>query len=574
MNGEAALTLAESLLALGLPRTAASLLRALPQHGVAINRLRARAEQAGRHQPACPRLYALGVAGSVGLAFPVRAERGPPRSLGEAQALASAQALFAPARLPALTAVLPDALQLEGASAGLAVALAFVARYSGRAPSLPVFATAALDGDGRLQPVSQLTAKLTAAAAELQGEPGLVLLHPQDAARASAELPVRGVETLSEAVAALWPGPLPLDPTVLSFEALLAEAHASSTPTVALALLRGFDPAGLPEADRARYGVELGLALRHVGETAAASALHRQALQQLDAVGEVLGPVVRERIELEAWATMVDQFLVAELEPLLRERLARPFAQAHGRVRCRGLLAQVLSMAGDYGEAIALRRENLDEQQRSEEMRAELPRTLCHLLRDLARANDAAGFEGTAERLLALARLRGEGQQSRYDAWALIGGLVRLGRSVEALAWTRGQARLWQAAAPRAWAALLEGEAPIVEHPEVSTARALVRALRRAGDAVGAERLARRVATTGPGLVAWLAQLAQVEAALGDEVRREAVAGGALPRAGAALQRLYPPAASFHRRLIAMLVASERQADAEAIECELDAVYY
>ena len=84
---------------------------------------------------------------------------------------------------------------------------------------------------------------------------------------------------------------------------------------------------------------------------------------------------------------------------------------------------------------------------------------------------------------------------------AAVRGMVLLGRCEQALQWHGGTDFL---------------PARISEHPEVSTARFLVRALFETGDAAGAEDLARRIALdqTEP-MLCWLANLVRVEVLLG-----------------------------------------------------------
>ncbi|MCC6748370.1 MAG: hypothetical protein IT371_11975 [Deltaproteobacteria bacterium] len=560
--------LAQALLGLGTPSSAAALLRIHPGHGPALNRLRARADRLAAQASPKPGVHALGVVERAGIAVPLRADRGLPSLDAERAALALCRELLREPTLPSLALLLPEGVALVGASLGLPGALAFLARYVGREPRCPVFATAELGEAGTLLPVAGAREKLAAAHAELCGRDGLVLVHPANASEAPEGLAVRAVSTLAEAAALVFPDGLRVDPNLRSFDRVIDDARAQAQPEEAVARLRAFDARSLPAADRARYLFELGIQLRHAGDAAGAGELHRSSRALLGEVANVLGPVQLENLELEALATAIDQYAFVSLERELRARLAGRFELTHHRVRCRGMLAQVLSSLGSYREAIALRHENLRAQQESLAMRAELPRTRCHLLRDLARAGEHAAVEEQAALLLDDPHA-GEPYQVRYNDWALLFALVRLGRSAEALAWVRGARSPFRAPPGAATVALVDGTDPITHHPEVSTARVLIRALRREGASDRAGALAERLTShAGRPLVTWLAELGRLEGALGSDE----TASAPLAIHAHRLREAYSPAAAFHGQLVALLECP--CPPVPDIEDEIDAVYY
>lgn len=149
----------------------------------------------------------------------------------------------------------------------------------------------------------------------------------------------------------------------------------------------------------------------------------------------------------------------------------------------------------------------------------------------------------------------GDEAQERYNAAVMVRGLCALGRPAEALAWAR------------AHTALLDRRGPIDGHPEVTTARALARALRRAGEPREALSLVDRVRGGAPGFAGFCAALADLEGALAlADLGEHAAAAARRERARAALARAHPGAARHHAALC--------EAEGKALEREIDRCWY
>jgi hypothetical protein len=583
------LRLAAFFLDAGLARTARRFLLRYPNlKGRSLNTLRAMAKTRSGAPGITPGIFSLTLDRDIGLVVPLQARRGGQRQgecLDQEARLAQKRAFQAAVELVGgcspdricLELVIPDMMRLEGRSLGLPAALAFFARLTGRSPGLPVVAMGEVTPEGVVVAVEGARAKLDAAQAELDGAEGLVLAHSSDADQAPGGLEARPVGTVREAVGLVFgPGPWFVDPTLISLEALFAALRGETNHEQAIRLLEGHGAASLPLTDRARLLIERGRRLRHLGRTSEASQLHAEARALFDEAQQVLGRTDVEVFEMETLSTAVDEFDYKLLEPALRDRLEQPFATLHNQVRCRGMLAQVLASTRRAAEALELRLENLKVQHLSEAMSAEIPQTLCYITWTAACAGDRGAFDEAAHRLLAEAR-PGDVHQERYTGSALIRGLVRLGRDREALDWATGDLELWGHGVYQGVLDLLEGSDTIVSHPEVSTARALIRALRRTGSPDRALPLSARVtAPEDQPLVAWLAELANIEEGLtrwsmGDHAFAEIGVAEVIRR----LERLEPNAARFHAPLITALGRRPLDAGAiAAIEEELDWVYY
>jgi hypothetical protein len=372
------------------------------------------------------------------------------------------------------------------------------------------------------------------------------------------------VATVAEAIAAVFgERPLAPDAAVLRIDEVIERARRETDPDRAIALLEAIDAEALPEADRARHALELGTVYRHAGRSADAERLHRDAGGVIERARRVIGGEAAERYELEQRATDLDTFRLDEAIDALSERLRAPFLHGHNEVRCRGMLAQALGMGGDFARAVAVRRENVPLQAASEALRAVLPGTHCYVALDSARAGDGATFEAELLRTFETTA-PGDDHQWRYDCAAAVRGLVALGRGDEALAWAEGRVPLLGYRAPASLVELAGGRSPVDTHPEVSTLRALARALRLARRAGDVAALAARVPLpvgASVDLRAWLAELVRVEASL-------ALADGAalLAEARARLRLLHPPASAHHQDLFT--------ASGSALEAALDRVWY
>ncbi len=162
----------------------------------------------------------------------------------------------------------------------------------------------------------------------------------------------------------------------------------------------------------------------------------------------------------------------------------------------------------------------------------------------------------------------GDARQWAFSASAVVRALVLAGRDAEALAWARGERMLHGVLASGALVRLASRAeaAPIAGHPETSTARALVRAHGRLGDAASAARLAARVVRS-PGArgdhAAWLARLVALEAALWAPIEDRAAA---LADARAALADAHAAASAHHADLLSAAPAD--------LAAAIDRVFY
>jgi len=555
---EARLLLAEWLLEAGAGASARAVLGRL--RGGRANRLRLR----GGRTRLAPGVYALlaelgeGDAGG-GATIPLLPEPGRSRATAsDLRAACDLASSLARARLgletsPDFRFPFDEWLEASGPSIGLPAFRAFLAHLvPDRAPPGPVLATGRLDPEGRVHPVGHLPAKLSAARREAPR--ALLLVPDQDESRSFAGLAadVRAVRTVDEAVSLVFgDDPLQADPSLARVDLLIARASSHAEPEEALRLLGGLDPERLAPADRVQLHWELGRRLRHVGRTAEAAAQHLAAREHLLAQRGTVGAELAERYELEALSTSLSRHEVHAVIDALNARLRRPFLSVHNELRARGLLAFALGVAGDSRGALATREDNLPLHDLGSELAASRPFTLCYLAYDAARVGDVAAFERYAARLCQ-ETAPGDGKQWRYNAMALIRGLVALGRDDDALAWAEDRARYAGARSPASLCLLLTEEATAIEaHPEVGTVRGLVRALGRSGRLEDARRLSDRIPREGDGLIGWLRGLVHLE--LATQLFAAGWAGEAADQAAAArrqMARAEPAASVFHRPLI------------------------
>jgi hypothetical protein len=563
---ERRLALARWLLDAGAGRSARNVLGSL--RGAAANRLRLSAARVELR----PGMYALvALPDGVGAALPLRPSPGRSRAsdaaFRDACTLAHecARRLLGSGSLPALRFEFEEELAVFGPSIGLPAALAFVAHFApSRAPGRAVLATGRLLADGRVAPVGHLAAKGALAAAERGAD--TIVVPPGDDVLPGAI----AVGHFADAARAVF-GPAPLAPDVAlaPLDAVLHRARTAPDAAEGVAMLESLEPEALPAADRARLFFDLGTLKRNLGRSHEAARLHEQARALLDAERLVIGGEAAERFELECWATAIDQYRLDEAEAVLGARLRAPFLKLRNELRCRGMLAQALSMGGRYREALAVRRGNLPLHARSEALRKVLPATLCHLALDAARSGEADAFEQTVHELESATR-PGDEAQRRFNAAALVRGLVALGRHELALAWARDEARAFGWRAPASLVRAATGDASALEQPEVSAARALARALRRtarAGEAIALGEGALAAAEGLDDLYGWVARLVAFEIALAHADRGdEAGAVATLARAREALPALHPAATKHHGALL--------EATGVRLEIELDRAWY
>lgn len=520
--------------------------------GGRANRLRLRS----RGVRLAPGFYALVASEGGGLVLPLTVHPGrstaPDPRLRDACDLASevARRTLDVPELPSLHVPFEQWLAASGPSIGLPALLAFLAHFAPhRRPAVPVLATGRIDLDGRVQPVGHMPEKLAAAAAEV-GERLVLIPGAAEAEGARADLGPVAVRDVPTATARVFgPAPLAADPALCRLDRVIERSRQLPDPAEALERLRAFEGAALPPADRVRLQWEIGTRLRHLGRGAEAERHHATARAMLADTRGTLGAEAAERYELEHLSTMLSRHAVDQVVAALRERLEAPFLTAANELRARGLLAFALGVAGRNAEAVAARRENLPLHDASAALDATRAFTLCYLTLDSALAGDGAGFESFGRDLVA-ATAPGDARQWRYDAMVLVRGAVALGRRDEALAWAEGEGPLLGAPTPPDLLRLRREDGPVRAHPEVSTLRGLVRALRLRGDPVGARALASR-AVPGEGLLGWVSALAGLEAALAClDAGEEALAARLVEASRAELRRCDPTACAFHRGIL------------------------
>jgi hypothetical protein len=535
--------------------------------GAEANRIRIASRTARLH----PGIYCLVTLPdeSVGAVLPLRPSPGHPRSKDPAfrdacvTAYELARIILEERSLPMLRFELEEELAVFGPSIGLPAALSFLAFYApSRMPVRAVIATGALsiDGGGRVGEVGQIEAKQAIAKQErgAPGDPEPLLLLPSD------------VSTLEEARKRVFGAPpIRLDVTQSPLDVIIYRARTLALAPESIALLESVDRSALRPADRARVMFDLGTFHRNIGENRRAWALHEEARQLLVTERHVIGEEASERYDLECWATELDQYRLDEATRALRERLSRPFLKLRNELRCRGMFAQGLAMRGDFAEAVAVREENLKLHERSDALGKIRPVTLCLLVLDAGLARDEAKFDryGVA---LAAATKPGDEHQWRYNAAAIVRGLVALGRyesAVRFLCDEEGAERVFDCRAPQTLVLAANGTSTTITAPEISALRALVRALRRMGRAdEGARVGARSVSAAGepPELFGWMAGLLGLEVALAhQDAGKYEEAETRMREARALLERSHREATTFHARL--------RSADPEN---ELDRVWY
>lgn len=544
--------------------------------GAPANRLRLAADRASL-RPGVLALVAL--PDGRGLALPLVTSLGRPRAAdptfreacAAAHALAS-ELLDAPS-LPSLRFELEEELGLFGSSIGLGAALAYLAHFMpSRAPRRAVLATGRLLDGGRVAAVGHLPAKLAIAEAERGarmclfpgeaaglysneygepgGEVGPVLPGGETGRMYSGRLgetgpgrpdaapdsggvaytvgdPAQGgggaamervaVTTLAAAAErVLGPGPWRVDPGFSAVDDLLRRARTARDPVEGAGLLEAVALDQIALADQVRVMFDLGTLRRNAGESRGARELHERARGLLDPVRSVVGADIAERYELEYAATALDELDLGAALDWLRRRLTQPFLRSRNELRCRGMLAQGLSIAGSFEEALAVRSGNLALHERSAALSRSLPMTLCHLTLDAAFAGEEALFDAHAARLLDVTS-PGDDRQARFNAASILRGLVALGRGAEALSWAEDRMRMRGVRIPATFAEVALGREAVTAQPELTAVRSLVRALRRTGELARAHRLAGRAPAAREGkanLFRWTASLVRLEQAL------------------------------------------------------------
>lgn len=462
------------------------------------------------------------------------------------RALETARRLLGAPNLPALRFEFEEWLGVFGASLGLPALLSFIGYYvPSRLPDVALLATGRLLEGGAVGSVEGMEAKRAVAA----GEAGDKLILLPDHFKRVEEVVAR----------AYGDAPLRPDLRVLSLDETIDRARTEPDRQQGIGLLEGLPFSGFSRSDQVRILLELGTLHRHAGHSDEAASLHEQALSLLEQERRFLGGDAAERYELEYWLSVMDGFRIPEAIAALRARLEAPFLNVHNEVRCRGMLAQALGMAGRHAEAVTARAPNVPLQERSEALRAVLPGTYCYLTLDSAKAGDGPGFDRWTEALFDATR-PGDETQWRFSAAAVVRGLVALGRYDEALDWVLDRRRLFGERVPAHVARAVTTDDPVASHPETSLLRAVARAQRRVGAPAAAIALAERVPVKTKDLLGWLCALVHLEAGLASE---DAVR---LTETQACLTELHPAATDHHAALTT--------ARGPALERAIDLVWY
>jgi len=523
--------------------------------GAEANRIRLLAKEARLRAG----VYALvTMPDGLGATLPLRPSPGHPRATDRAfreacvTAYELARLILQDRSLPMLRFELEEELAVFGPSIGLPAALAFLSFYApARAPDHPVLASGALTMDGRVGPVGGLEAKLAIAKEERADGPDSA------AASVAAELVLLPAEvsTFEEATKRMFgERPLHLDMTHAVVDDLLYRARTLALPAESIALLESVDRETLAPADRARVLFDLGTFYRNRGKHRRAWALHSEARALLETERHGIGEESSERYELECWATELDQYRIEEATRALRARLARPFLKLRNELRCRGMLALGLAMKGDYAESVRVREANLALHDRSDALGKIRPLTLCMLALDAGLGRNAAVFERSVIAVGAATR-PGDEQQWRYNAMAIVRGLVALGRHEEAIAFANDESRAFDCRAPATLVMAARGEAKSITAPEIAALRALVRAYRksnRVADAVRVGRQATKAASAeSEDLFGWMAALLNLEVALAEsEASHHEESESRTREAWDSLNRTHKEATTFHATLL------------------------
>ncbi len=540
-----------------------------PTKGRDANLLR-RSAKAMRAQPG---LYALGtISDKQALAIPVEtiASESTPSDLRVAEAhKAATQAvaeLLGGRQLQHLSLSFDSSLRLEGASLGLASALAFISYYTGRTPAMPVFITGAIDSLGRILSIDKVGLKLAAAQAENASD-ALILIPFVNHETQDFVVPVA---TLSDAARLVFgEEPLRVRDELVDFQHLFAELKGQQYHGRAIVGLSAIDQSELPESDQCRVLTELGSRYRHLGDAEMARELHQKAAVLRQKSRDFLGDQIAEEAEMEFFATQIDGFTLDKTQAELTLRLDGRFAHPHNRVRCRGMLAQVWAMQGLPQKSIALREANIKDASGTSEMLAELPKTLCYLLNESAMSGNASVFDKTAIELDKATRAS-DLEQRVYNSAAYARGLIAFGRHKSLLDYLSGDSSISEKLLdPHVWDAITNPSITIF-HPYYASMRFICRALWLDGRFDDAIELAASLESfdgSKPSLAAWVGELVHLEGALAlHEMGDESAATKLLEQTRELLKRLDPAASLHHKALFS--------ADWAQLPAAIDASWY
>ncbi|MBN2714862.1 MAG: hypothetical protein JXX14_03340 [Deltaproteobacteria bacterium] len=540
----------DELLSSRLPHSALALLNAANETNFNLNTRRHRALRRisdSRPLPGINMLVALD--GTIGVAVPLSCILGKPgdekeswgsflnwsstsqKAFMTAYHWCESRLSMAKGSLPGIVPVTPDLIHVDGHSAGLASALAILSKVTGSPLPLPVFATGAIGANGQIETVGHMAAKLAMAKAELANTDGIVLAPRGAAANAPDGLKIIEVDTLEEAITAVF-GNIQFNPdaSLLDFGTLLAALRNDTDHRKVVRQLRAIHVSSLPPADQAIWYLEMGVRLRHTGDIAGANEAHGQIsdIQNQTVVECLAETVTEERIEIEVLRSKMASDVSIAMRHQIEQRLARGVMSVHNRVRIRGMLAELKSTLGEHQGVLALREANLEAQQGNAAMKKEIQWTLCGIVWEAARAGNDAAFFKYARQLASEATALDTHQQA-YNSAAMVRGLIVLKRYDELASWLTGKSTQVPGAPGIALLQMINGAGPIQTHPSVSTARALVRMYRKNGRPDQAIALANRIDTTATEpLMRWLCLASQIEKAMalvqkGDDYEAEGV---------------------------------------------------
>lgn len=452
---------------------------------------------------------------------------------------------------------------VEGNSLGLAVALAYVWHVSGQARAAldrPVFATGRVLDDGEIETVKFLTAKVSAALADLGARDGYVLV-PLDSPRFDDPrvVPCASVADAVERVMGARPA---LDVRFAHFDRWLEDVDRMS-PGDALAELASVEPDSLPAADQCLTLLVRGKHYRHLGRTDDALADHLSAVALVQE--KRLPPDRRKRAELELANTRSDRYELDQSLSSLAKLLTSELS-AEQEIEIRGSYSRALALAGLFEDALRERRATIDLHRHGAKAGQTEPRSLVEFAQLVARCGDAAAFDAAIAQLSKSRRPDVESDQSMWNTLACLRGDAALGRYGAIAAWHDGGELFAGALGFEELVGSKDGTAR-AGYPTNTVVRTCVRSLRKVERCNEAIALGESLDIEGGGLVAWLAWLVRAERALAlHALGRDAAAEAQLVEVRDRLQSCHPAACRRHRSLM--------DGDWAALDREIDDVYY
>lgn len=496
------------------------------------------------------------------------------------QARSAVKTYFQTPDLPKLFCRFPDFLglhELEGASLGLAVALAFIQTYSRRLCPFPVLVTGEITENSLVHRVDSTDAKIKAAWNELHEGPGVILIPKTPGIAHQVPENQAGrliqVNSLHDAVLAIWGQEVSVLPEFIRLENFLEEVRKNFSFRDNISRIHQLRKTALPMVDQLYLTCELMIQHRHLGEIELAGQYQRELEETLLKDAEALDALACQEMEVQILATELDLFPGPEFRERCTASLARQ-SDMHNRIRVRGLLAKFESMNGNSSHSIQLRQENLKTHEKKSSLHPEKPFTLCHLVWECARAGEAGLFERYANELAELSASDDQKQWS-YNHHALTAGAALLHQHKVYWHYLRTPGRQFLGAG-NFLKEFFSSDATVTGHPNISTLRALIRICRRMGQIDEAVRLGRRFhVEVRPGdLTQWLFVTCGIERDLA-WCERDGSGVEGIRSAPSKLLACHQPATLYYPELVAACEAFEFTPEAVAqLEKELDRLYY